>query len=126
MILFDDLKMVKKNYYLSGVVGDFAWAVVAAPLYGAYNGYIRLPDGHPWLSINDPMFNTPCEVNGGITYKQGNWFGFDTMHSWDVWPETPFYATTGNAIHWTPNMVVSETKQFLDQAIVVMMENQLQ
>lgn len=122
MSLFDDLALHKKNYYLTGIVGYYAWAVVKAPLYEAYNGYIRLPDDHPWLAFEDYM-DIPAEVHGGITYANGNWVGFDTLHAWDVWPESPsFYHLKDNGILWTPKMVVSETKQFLDQAVVAKME----
>jgi hypothetical protein len=42
---------------------------------------------------------------------------------WDVWPESPsFYHLKDDGILWTPKMVVSETKQFLDQAVVAKME----
>lgn len=54
-----------------------------APIYGAANGYIRLPHGHPWLEVEYIENSVPW---GEITYKSGNWIGFDTMHSGQYWP----------------------------------------
>src|SRR5699024_8753954 len=42
------------------------------------NGYIVLPEGHPWLqhdSLEDVDF---IDVHGGVTYHRGRVIGFDT------------------------------------------------
>lgn len=48
-------------------------------------GYVKLPEGHPWLELSDE--DIPSAVHGGITYARGHWIGFDTGHGFDVWPE---------------------------------------
>lgn len=76
------------------------WATSGAPLYGAANGYVRLPDGHPWL---DPEADVDTHVPfGEITYREGNWIGFDTLHAWQYWPGMPEWMSMG-----TPNMPVT-------------------
>ena len=48
------------------------------------NGYIALPDGHPWLDCPDSLEVHPdIDVHGGITYHEGNTIGFDTGHLGD-------------------------------------------
>lgn len=42
-----------------------------------FNGYMSLPDGHPWLNIKDEA-DIPWDVHGGCTYRKGNVIGFDT------------------------------------------------
>lgn len=49
----------------------------------SFNGYVRLPDGHPWLGLH--YDNIPADVHGGLTYAEGNWIGFDTGHAFDYW-----------------------------------------
>lgn len=58
-----------------------------APINGASNGYIRLPSGHPWLEVDYIENSVPW---GEITFKRGNWIGFDTMHSGQYWPGSPY------------------------------------
>ena len=82
------------------------------------NGYIELPEGHPWLqyeSLEDVDF---INVNGGVTYYQGRVIGFDTNHSVDSYhPDSEMYAyITGrggripDGYVWSWEEVVSETK----------------
>jgi hypothetical protein len=75
----------KGNLLEHGEVDGITWALAAAPRDPAVNGYIYLPEGHPWRDEKEPMFNLPVEVHGGITYAQHNWLGFDMMHAWDWW-----------------------------------------
>lgn len=49
-------------------------------------GYVLLPEGHPWLTVEDD-WDIECSVHGGITYRKGGWVGFDTNHYNDVWPD---------------------------------------
>lgn len=56
------------------------------------NGYVTLPEGHPWLQHGDLIMNpaVDVDVHGGITYHEGRTIGFDTIHSSDTWhPEAP-------------------------------------
>lgn len=54
-------------------------AVLMGPM--TINGYITLPDGHPWLDYPDSLEVHPdIDVHGGITYHVGNTIGFDTNH----------------------------------------------
>lgn len=46
------------------------------------NGYIDLPDDHPWLQT-DPTINPAIDAHGGITYHEGTTIGFDTNHYGD-------------------------------------------
>lgn len=73
-----------------GEHGGIPW-VTSETLFGASNGYVRLPDGHPWLDeAVDVETDVPC---GEITYRSGNWIGFDSLHHWQHWPGMP---------HWWP------------------------
>lgn len=48
------------------------------------NGYIELPENHPWLDFPDMIEVHPdIEVHGGITYHEGRVIGFDTNHLGD-------------------------------------------
>lgn len=56
------------------------------------NGYVTLPEEHPWLQDGDLIMNpsVDVDVHGGITYHHGRMIGFDTAHFGDGWhPEAP-------------------------------------
>lgn len=59
--------------------------------YAAVNGYVLLPDGHPWreLDLCGEDWERGPEVHGGITFGPDDtgWIGFDTAHAWDYWTE---------------------------------------
>jgi len=62
-----------------------------AHIFGGYfNGYIQVPDNHPWKEM-DP-FEIDADVHGGITFgkkdeKNGQyWIGFDCAHLNDILP----------------------------------------
>ena len=101
-----------------GVHEGIAWAVVEAPMYGAMNGYVRVPENHPWfrLGYSDPELSG-VEVHGGLTYDdQDGWIGFDTLHSGDYWPSAPdFYRESQWARHWDQRQVASETRALAQQ-----------
>lgn len=62
-------------------------AIVPNPLGIAYNGYVRLPEWHPWLAFADEH-DADADVHGGLTYGPENrWIGFDTAHVGDVWSD---------------------------------------
>lgn len=68
---------------------------------GCINGYIRIPEGHPWYGLGyDECDKLDPDVHGGITYNQeglstpsgnlpGWWLGFDTAHAGDLIPAQP-------------------------------------
>ncbi len=100
--------------------------------FGTINGYIQLPEG--W---EGDIYDLEC--NGGITYPPdaGRWTGFDTNHSWDVWPRAerlarmkpevrkiyedhPELTLSGSMIcespiHWTEQRVMKEVNQLAEQ-----------
>lgn len=92
------------------------------------NGYIELPENHPWLDFPDMIEVHPdIEVHGGITYHEGHVIGFDTNHFGDGnHPDaeladrdqlSPIQSYLGRAGHiWTWEEVETETRKLADQA----------
>lgn len=95
----------------SGVESGIRWTTCEAPLYGAVNGYVQIPEGHPWhgKSYDD----IDVDVHGGLTYGCGEWIGFDCMHCGDYWPEQEdrygMRKLDGDTV-WTAEMVAAETR----------------
>lgn len=73
--------------------------------WGAWCGYVGLPEGHPWLTMPWYALESLAEVHGGITYGPAKcrpgegperichsgpgdplWIGFDCSHAWDIVP----------------------------------------
>lgn len=97
----------------TGRVDGINWATVEAPVYDAVNGYVQIPQGHPWFGLD--YDDIDVEVHGGLTYGKvdaaGHWIGFDTLHCGDIWPGNPGYQPRAPFdINWTPAMVAAETK----------------
>ncbi|MGV0369539.1 hypothetical protein ACUY29_12290 [Corynebacterium aurimucosum] len=92
------------------------------------NGYIELPENHPWLDFPDTLEVHPdIEVHGGITYHEGRVIGFDTNHFGDGHhpdaeltgqsPVLPFLCGFGGTNHiWTWEEVEAETRCLAEQA----------
>lgn len=88
------------------------------------NGYIALPEGHPWLQHDNLEDVDFINVHGGITYRQGRVIGFDTNHYSDGYhPESEIYrlkAAHGRIIPsghvWSWEEVTEETKRLAKQA----------
>ena len=88
------------------------------------NGYIELPENHPWLNSPDTIEVHPdIEVHGGITYHEGRIIGFDTNHYLDGHhPEAQhanpkiafFHGEHGHT--WTWEEVEEETRHLAEQA----------
>ncbi len=76
----------KDNLLEHGTEDGVIWALAAAPINDAINGYVYIPENHPWRDVEDQMWDLDAEVHGGITYANHNWLGFDFMHAWDWWP----------------------------------------
>lgn len=92
-------------------------AVLMGPM--TINGYIALPDGHPWLDCPDSLEVHPdIDVHGGITYHEGNTIGFDTGHLGDgQHPDAPHrYPSRFTGHIWNWNEVEAETRRLADQA----------
>lgn len=115
-----------------GEVDGIEWRTAKASLYGAVNGYVRIPDDHPWapqgtraegyLWYDDERL-ADVVVHGGLTFGgtfkgwPGNWIGFDTLHLGDVWPGTPDYWRNDPITReWTPELVTKETQNLARQA----------
>lgn len=87
------------------------------------NGYIELPENHPWLDEEDLQFSDDVDVHGGITYQNGQVIGFDTNHVGDGHHPDAERAcqmpgiTSGPGVHiWTWEEVETETRRLADQA----------
>lgn len=88
------------------------------------NGYIELPENHPWLDFPDTLGLHPdIEVHGGITYHTGRIIGFDTNHFRDGHHPDAEHAlqmpgiTYGPGVHiWTWEEAETETRRLADQA----------
>lgn len=104
----------------TGVEDGIRWTTCRAPLYGAVNGYVKLPEGHPWLGQD--YDNIDVEVHGGLTYANNEWIGFDYLHSGDMWPEQEndrHFSRTFDP-KWdtrcTPEMVAEEARSLARKA----------
>lgn len=68
--------------------------VVTKNKFAGLNGYIRVPEGHPWAGLPWLMVELMDNSNpifeehpwGELTFSSGRWFGFDAVHAWDWWP----------------------------------------
>ena len=95
----------------SGEENGIRWATCEAPLYGAINGYVQLPDGHPWRGLD--YDNIDVEVHGGLTYASGDWIGFDCLHCGDYWPGQEKRYGIGKCDSdtvWNAEMVAAEAR----------------
>ena len=96
-----------------GVEAGIQWVTCEAPLYGAVNGYVKIPEGHHWHGLDyDEIY---VDVHGGLTYGGGpsGWVGFDCLHCGDWWPGQRRFEGGPNFtdIEWTPAMVAEEAKR---------------
>ena len=117
-----------------GVERGLRWVTAAAPLAGAVNGYVELPEDHPWLGHELQSLEGPdIDVHGDITFgpTTERWIGFDTLHAGDVWPSGPdtseetamvrsmlaAFEMRGTASRtWTTEAVAEETRKLAVQA----------
>ena len=96
-----------------GVENGIPWVTCNAPLFGAVNGYVKVPTNHHWYGLDYDDINV--EVHGGLTYGTDNgWIGFDCLHSGDIWPGDDSYggrrSPTSWDKHWTPELVAAEAR----------------
>ncbi|WP_293817654.1 hypothetical protein [uncultured Corynebacterium sp.] len=100
------------------------------------NGYVTLPEGHPWLEYGYLVANpaVDVDVHGEITYHEGRTIGFDTAHFGDAWhPEAPGTKRTleleggprwiPKGRLWSESMVREETIRLARQAAQAEQEN---
>ena len=82
------------------------------------NGYVELPENHPWLDKGDLQNFYDVDVHGGITYHEGRVIGFDTNHLGDgQHPDAPHtYPSHFTGHTWTWEEVETETRKLADQA----------
>lgn len=74
--------------YKRGMHNGYPWVITRHPEMGVYNGYVCVPEDHPWMQFGDDYYLISNNVPfGEITFRRGQWFGFDTMHSGQYWPE---------------------------------------
>lgn len=111
---------IKTEVVASGDFEGFPWVAARAPLYGAVNGYVRLPDGHPWLEwLAEGKYVENSVPWGELTFQQGNWVGFDSMHSGQYWPGQSEFSSYGpyeGDTLMTAEMVVGWTAQLAQEA----------
>lgn len=86
------------------------------------NGYVELPENHPWLKEGNLQEFNGAEVHGGITYREGRVIGFDTNHYGDGHhPDAELayqmsVTISGENPHvWTWEEVEEETRKLADQ-----------
>lgn len=92
----------------------------------SFNGYLQLPEGHPWLDYEGSLEVHPdIDVHGGITYHAGRVVGFDTSHLGDAWhpkseaaQHSPHYTGLLSQGHaWEESEVIEETKRLAEQVV---------
>ncbi len=77
-------------------LGDGYTGSMSRNMNWSWNGYVSVPDGHPWLEFNnDETEKATREAPIYITYDTGRTIGFDHAHSWDIQPKT--FRLYGNA-----------------------------
>lgn len=88
------------------------------------NGYIELPENHPWLDEGDLQLFDGVDVHGGVTYHEGRVIGFDTNHLGDGHhPSAEHACLTIESLNilgcishiWTWEEVETETRRLADQ-----------
>lgn len=76
---------------------------------GLYNGYVAIPEGHPYHGVGYDELNEKINIHGGLTYAEmeGDYWviGFDTMHFGDT------------AKRWDVASVAKEAESLLKQVI---------
>ena len=108
-----------------GIVDGIRWATCKAPLYDAVNGYVQIPDDHPWRGISHSSWDNESvlddlDMPGGLTYgpNKDGWIGFDTMHVGDYWPGAPDHWKRSAVRFWTPELVAESTRLVAEQLAV--------
>lgn len=74
-----------------------------------FNGYVQLPEGHPWQILDLQHDDGDIEVHGGITFgpHASKWIGFDTNHAGDSWDPD----TIAKAMKFLPEHIVDRWRR---------------
>lgn len=108
-------KTVNRGIVSRGDGAEIEWAIVPHPTFGIYNGYVKIPEDHPWFEKH--YDDIPVQVHGGLTYgDDGGWIGFDTAHLGDYWPDSEFDTGEPRNI-WTLERLADETKFLAEQVL---------
>ena len=120
----------------TGEEAGLRWGIALAPRFGAVNGYVQLPFGHPlYQHFFEEDFDyimgldgeSNVEVHGGVTYFRDGIIGFDTLHFRDVWTDLEIARVggknddkfppiiTSDSIYWSKELVIEETKRLARQ-----------
>ncbi len=76
---------------------EYQCLIIRSNTTGALNGYIGVPQTHPWHNQSSEDLNLVLDIHGGITHIStevykisvpygGRWVGFDCSHSFDFMP----------------------------------------
>jgi hypothetical protein len=112
----------------SGVEDGVAWVTCLMRAFGAVNGYVKIPAGHPYADHGDDEYAEILTLahdyaHGGLTYARGEWIGFDTVHAGDWWPGTvdliPALLLLPDRREWTPELVAAETRRLAQHVAAV-------
>ncbi len=102
-----------------GVHEGIEWATCKAPVFDAVNGYVRVPEGHPWHGLDYFHEDIDVAVHGGLTYGSvDGWIGFDCLHYGDRWPGYERPSSLPRAFtyrDWTPELVAEEARRLASQ-----------
>lgn len=119
--------MDRKRHHSSGVHEDIEWCTVVTHTtragVRALNGYVRLPEGHPWRDCRttaeaherlvDLASDRSRLLVGGaaeVTYgpDDGGWVGFDTLRTFDHWEGDKERCPL--PVHWTEELVEAQVR----------------
>lgn len=96
------------------------WVLARGGIRTRINGYVYLPEGHPWRTEDDFYAREDIDAHGGLTYgDKDGWIGFDTAHGNDSWGDDPEMdaarADNKHLIHWTEALVLKEVRRLAAQ-----------
>lgn len=113
----------------------FQYRIASNPYLSTLNGYVLVPEGHPWYGVhyNDPTLED-VEVHGGLTYSgdglgawaetyrfplpKGYWLlGFDTGHWTDAKPGMEELNLNPHATFKDADYVREHCKSLCEQAL---------
>lgn len=111
-----DVSQIPATVEDAGQEHGIDWCVMRHTSFGFCNGYVRLPERHPWRDETILESLTAELCHGGITGGHGDdWIGFDTGHAFDYWPGTPLseYEDPEHpwTVHWTVAKVADEARR---------------
>lgn len=86
-------RRVRASAVATGRVGPVEWIVAPGGAMPSLNGYLVLPQGHPWLTPEgDDEWSEDFSYGLGAerapreyTYRRGAWIGVDSAHYNDAW-----------------------------------------